>query len=100
MKIKNVALVNLKGETIKQAGTEKVTLVSDVLVDVALAPPPPGQNYAPATAAERLKFAKEIVDTEIGAEFEVPTSLATVLDADVARYYPVVIAGAIHELLK
>lgn len=104
MKVKNTVLVNLKGEPIKQAQPggqeEKVLTVADALVDVALAPPPPGQPYAPQQTAERLRFAKSAVDTKVDDEFEVPTSLVQELDRDVARFYPVVVAGAIHELLK
>lgn len=104
MKIKNVALTNLRGEVIKQAaapGADEVVLtVATVLTDVALAPPPPGQSYQPSRAAERFKFAQAIVNTAIDEEFEVPAALVQDLDNDVARFYPVVVSGYIHELLK
>lgn len=107
MQVKNVALVNLKGEALKNSSNppgfppkdeDPVLLVSDVLSNVALATPQGG--FSPQKSAERLKFAKSIVDAGIGETFEVPTSLAIELDQDVSRIYGVLVGGQIHEMLK
>lgn len=100
MKVKNVALVDLKGKPLKLSGTGTDTLVSDILADVACAPPPAGQSYQPGVAAERLKFARSVVAALPGDEIDVPTEMAAQLDQDVARHYPVIVSGQIHELLK
>lgn len=106
MKVTNIALVNLKGETLKQSSNppgfppndnDPVILVSDVLANVALAPQ---QGMTPEKAFERVKFGVAIINAQVGEEIDIPSSLVSDLDKATAATQPVLVAGQIHELLK
>jgi hypothetical protein len=106
MKVKNIALVNLKGETLRQSSNppgfppndnDPVILVSDVLANVALAPQ---QGMTPERAFERYKFGVSVVNAQVGDELDVPSTLVDELNRATAATQAILVAGQIHELLK
>lgn len=106
MKVKNIALVNLKGETLRHSSNppgfpaqenDPPILVSDVLANVVLTP---ARDMTPKKAAERVKLGRLLIAVGPGEEIDIPDALVADLDKDCASTQAVLVAGQIHELLK
>lgn len=109
MKITNAVLKTLKGDALQQssrppgmppAEDDPVMLISDVLSNAALAPAEQGRPYEPSKTAARYQLAVSLFGKKEGDELDVPADIAVELDRDIARFYPVIVAGQLHLLLK
>lgn len=109
MQITNTVLKTLEGDDLKNSSnppgappkdSDPVLMVSDVLSNICLYPAPQGQPYEPAKAAARYELAVSVFGKKEGEFLEVPSDMCVELDRDIARYYPVLVAGQMHRLLK
>jgi hypothetical protein len=111
MKITNATLKKLDGvDPIQNSSNppgyepktdDPVLLISDVVSNVCMAPVQQGHApYDPSKAAARYKLAVATFNLAEGAEFEVPAEMVVELDRDIARCYPIIVAGQMHLLLK
>jgi hypothetical protein len=109
MKIINDTLKTLEGKDLQNSSTppgapplagDPALLISDVLTNTCLAPAAPGQPYTPKASARRYELAVSLFGKGVGDEIEVPAELAVELDNDIARFYPVIVSGQMHKLLK
>lgn len=103
MKVKNVVLVDLKGEPLKinpNKESERLTL-AECLQAAALAQPANPQDHRDhKTVAKRYVFAMEMEKLMTDEEFDLDYDFYMTLRPDLMRIWTVVVAGQVMTLVE